>query len=99
MNSKKIFASLAVAMLPYLAVAQDAARFLNGVQSEMNGITQPVKTVSMIFIGVLGTIYTAINVAKYFGDQGGDSRSLLRVVIGIVVSLVLIAAISLIPVG
>jgi len=97
---KKYFNRLIVSALAFLAPvlmqAQSAQSFISEINSEVSGLRDGVVTLVRVAVGIIGTIYVAINLVKYFRGQGDSQNSLIRVVVGLVMSVILIAVAGLI---
>lgn len=97
---KKYFNRLLVSALaflvPVLMQAQSAQSFISEINSEVSGLRDGVVTLVRVAVGIIGTIYVAINLVKYFRGQGDSQNSLIRVVVGLVMSVILIAVAGLI---
>lgn len=99
---KKYFNRLIVSALFFLAPvlmqaqAGTARDFVNQINNEVSGLRDGVVTLVRVAVGIIGTIYVAINLIKYFRGQGDSQNSLIRVVVGLVMSVILIAVAGLI---
>jgi len=97
---KKYFNRLIVSALAFLAPvlmqAQTAKSFVDQINTEVSGLREGVVTLVRVAVGIIGTIYVAINLIKYFRGQGDSQNSLIRVVVGLVMSVILIAVAGLI---
>lgn len=99
---KKYFNRLIVSALAFLAPvlmqaqAGTAKEFVGRINTEVSGLREGVVTLVRIAVGLIGTIYVAINLVKYFRGQGDSQNSLIRVVVGLVMSVILIAVAGLI---
>lgn len=97
---KKYFNRLIVSALAFLAPvlmqAQTAQSFITEINSQVSGVREGIVTLVRYAIGIIGTIYVAINLIKYFRGQGDSQNSLIRVVVGLVMSVILIAVAGLI---
>lgn len=99
---KKYFNRLIVSALaflaPVVAFAQSgsASSFIGQINAEVSGLRAGVVTLVRVAVGIIGTIYVAINLVKYFRGQGDSQNSLIRVVVGLVMSVILIAVAGLI---
>lgn len=87
-----LYATLMPVVSAYAQVTANG--FLGHLEGDLKGVNGTVKTVVQIVIGLIGTIYVAINLIKYFRGQGDSQNSLLRVVIGIVVALIILGMIQ-----
>lgn len=97
---KKYFNRLIVSALAFLAPvwmqAQTAQSFITQINEEVSGLREGIVTLVRVAVGIIGTIYVAINLIKYFRGQGDSQNSLIRVVVGLVMSVILIAVAGLI---
>ena len=75
-----------------LGYAQSAASFIQSITGEVNQIS--VASIVRVVIGIIAAIYVGINLVKYFRAQGDSQNALLRVVIGVVIALILMAGIG-----
>lgn len=94
----RLIVSALVFLAPVLAQAQagTARDFVNQINNEVSGLRDGVVTLVRVAVGIIGTIYVAINLIKYFRGQGDSQNSLIRVVVGLVMSVILIAVAGLI---
>ena len=97
---KKYFNRFIVSALAFLAPvwmqAQTAQSFITEINNEVSGLRDGIVTLVRVAVGIIGTIYVAINLIKYFRGQGDSQNSLIRVVVGLVMSVILIAVAGLI---
>lgn len=92
----RLIVSALVFLAPVLMQAQTAQSFITEINSQVSGVREGIVTLVRYAIGIIGTIYVAINLIKYFRGQGDSQNSLIRVVVGLVMSVILIAVAGLI---
>lgn len=93
--NRLIVSALAI-LVPVWMQAQTAQSFITQINSEVSGLREGIVTLVRVAVGIIGTIYVAINLIKYFRGQGDSQNSLIRVVVGLVMSVILIAVAGLI---
>lgn len=92
----RLVMSVLVFLVPVWMQAQTAQSFITEINKEVSGLRDGVVTLVRVAVGIIGTIYVAINLVKYFRGQGDSQNSLIRVVVGLVMSVILIAVAGLI---
>ena len=94
----RLFLSALVFLAPVIAFAQSgsASSFIGQINAEVTGLRSGIVTLVRVAVGIIGTVYVAINLIKYFRGQGDSQNSLIRVVVGLVMSVILIAVAGLI---
>lgn len=92
----RLFLSALVFLMPALAFAQSASDFIGKINTEVSNARAGIVLLVRISIGIIGTVYVAINLIKYFRGQGDSQNSLIRVVVGLVLSVILIAVAGMI---
>lgn len=93
--NRLIVSALAI-LAPVWMQAQTAQSFITEINNEVSGLREGIVTLVRVAVGIIGTIYVAINLIKYFRGQGDSQNSLIRVVVGLVMSVILIAVAGLI---
>lgn len=92
----RLIVSALAFLVPVWMQAQTAQSFITQINSEVSGLREGIVTLVRVAVGIIGTIYVAINLIKYFRGQGDSQNSLIRVVVGLVMSVILIAVAGLI---
>ena len=94
----RLVMSVLVFLVPVIVFAQtgSASSFIGQINAEVSGLRSGIVTLVRVAVGIIGTVYVAINLIKYFRGQGDSQNSLIRVVVGLVLSVILIAVAGLI---
>lgn len=94
----KFFSSVFALFVPAFAFAGgEAGTFISGLNSEVSGVTTPLRTVVLLVIGAIALVYAAINLVKYLRGDGQSQNALIRVVVGVAMALIVVALSGAIP--
>lgn len=78
------------------AFAQETgtSAIFSSMQNELTTAKTSIKPILNIVIGLVSAIYVVINLAKYFKGDRESSSELIKVAVGVVVAVILLAIIN-----
>lgn len=91
LTSKIICTAAAVVACPVLASAQaDANSLLTTAKTTLSGLVNTVVVIVEIIMGLIGAVMLAVNLAKYFKEDGHANDALMKIGGGLLIAVIIL---------
>lgn len=95
-TAKVICTAAAVISCPVFASAQaDANALLTTAKTTISSLVNTIVLIVEIIMGLIGAVMLAVNLAKYFKDDGRANDSLMKIGGGLLIAVVILQVIRM----